>query len=42
MVEGGCTLRYEAVHEEMAKTAAEEQMRMTGGPPGYDVLPVFS
>ena len=34
MTEGGRILRYEAVHEETAKTAAVEQMCMTGGPPG--------
>ena len=33
-MEGGCILRYEAVHEETAKAAAEEQLRMTGDPPG--------
>ena len=33
-MEGGCILRYEAVHEETAKTAAEEQLRMMGDPPG--------
>ena len=41
-MEGGGILRYEAVQKETAKTAAGEQMRMTGGPPGYDVFPVFS
>ena len=29
-MEGECILRYEAVQEETAKTAAEEQLRMTG------------
>ena len=33
-MEGGCILRYEAVQEETAKTAVEEQLRMTGDPPG--------
>ena len=33
-MEGGCIPRYEAVHEETAKAAAEEQLRMTGDPPG--------
>ena len=42
-MEGGCILWYEAVQKETAKTAAEEQMRMTGGPLGYDddILHVF-
>ena len=31
---GGSILRYEAMHEETAKTAAEEQLRMMGDTPG--------
>ena len=31
---GGSILRYEAMHEETGKTAAEELLRMTGDPPG--------
>ena len=34
MMEGGCILRYEAVHEETAKAAAEEQLRIMADPPG--------
>ena len=33
-MDGGCILRYEAMREETAKTAAEEQLCMTGDPPG--------